>query len=277
MTDRLAGRSCLSRRAQVGSLVRWAGLAALATLTTGCVPRPATVQGQSVADLWVVFGVASAVVGLVVWGLVTWSVLRYRARGSSELPDQTHGHLGLEIVWTALPIAIVVGLFVLTYRTIGTVESATGPPAVSVRVTAFTWQWSFDYEGTGVTVVGERDRPPELVVPAGEPVHVTLVSADVDHAFYVPAFLFKRDAIPGHPSTFDFTVVAPGVYPGQCAEFCGLQHDTMQFTVRAVPRATFDAWLAAGGAAGNGAPGASAASPSLGASAASPSPGASAP
>ena len=268
MTGPLAGRRCLSRRARVGSLVRSAGLPALAAvLATGCVPRPATVQGQSIADLWVVFGVASALVGLVVWGLVTWSVLRYRARGPSELPTQIHGHLGLEIVWTALPIAIVVGLFVLTYRTIGTVESTTGQPAVLVRVTAFTWQWSFDYEGTGVTVVGERDRPPELVVPAGEPVHVTLVSADVDHAFYVPAFLFKRDAIPGHPSTFDFTVVAPGVYPGQCAEFCGLQHDTMQFTVRAVPRAAFDAWLAAGGASGGAAPGASAASPSPGASA----------
>jgi cytochrome c oxidase subunit II len=272
VTGRSAGRTRPSPRARVGSLARAAGLAALAAALTGCVPRPATVQGQSIADLWVVFGVASAMVGLVVWGLVTWSVLRYRARGSSELPVQTHGNLGLEIVWTALPIAIVVGLFVLTYRTIGTVESATGPPAVSVRVTAFTWQWSFDYEGTGVTVVGQRDRPPELVVPAGEPVRVTLVSADVDHAFYVPAFLFKRDAIPGHPSTFDFTVVAPGVYPGQCAEFCGLQHDTMQFTVRAVPRAAFDAWLAAGGAV-SGAPGGAA----PGASAASPSPGASAP
>jgi cytochrome c oxidase subunit 2 len=264
VTGPTTGRNRVSLRARVGAQVRGAGLAAgLAALTTGCVPRPATVQGQSIADLWVVFGVASALIGLLVWGLVTWSVLRYRARGSSELPEQTHGHLGLEIVWTALPIAIVVGLFVLTYRTIGSVESATGPPAVSVRVTAFTWQWSFDYEGTDVTVVGQRDRPPELVVPAGEPVHVTLVSADVDHAFYVPAFLFKRDAIPGHPTTFDFTVVAPGVYPGQCAEFCGLQHDTMQFTVRAVPRAMFDTWLAAGGVA----PGASAASPSPGGSA----------
>jgi cytochrome c oxidase subunit 2 len=264
------------RRARPGTLLRGACLAAIAT---GCVPRPATAQGQSIADLWVVFGVASAAVGLVVWGLVTWSVLRYRARGSDELPVQTHGHLGLEIAWTAIPVAIVAGLFVLTYRTIGTVDTAPSSPAVAVKVTAFTWQWSFHYEGTDVTVVGEGNRPPELVVPVGEPVRVTLVSADVDHAFYVPAFLFKRDAIPGHPSTFDFTVVAPGVYRGQCAEFCGLQHDTMAFTVRAVDRATFDAWLAGGGA-GPGAspsPGGSAASPSPGGSAASPSPGGSAP
>jgi cytochrome c oxidase subunit 2 len=227
----------------------------LVALTAGCVPRPATTQGQSIADLWVVFGVASAAVGLLVWGLVTWSVIRYRAGGNAELPAQTHGHLGLEIAWTALPIAIVAGLFVLTYRTIGAVETTTtGGPSVPITVTAFTWQWSFHYEGTDVTVTGARDRPPELVVPAGETVRVTLVSADVDHAFYVPAFLFKRDAIPGHPSTFDFTVAAPGVYRGQCAEFCGLQHDSMAFTVRAVDRATFSAWLAAGGAAASAPP-----------------------
>jgi cytochrome c oxidase subunit 2 len=252
-----------SRRAGIGRLLPGAGLV---VLTAGCVPRPATTQGQSIADLWVVFGVASAAVGLVVWGLVTWSVLRYRARGSDELPVQTHGHTGLEIAWTALPIAIVAGLFVLTYRTISAVETSTGPPPVPITVTAFTWQWTFHYEGSDVTVTGTPDRPPELVVPAGETVRVTLLSTDVDHAFYVPAFLFKRDAIPGHPSTFDFKVVAPGVYGGQCAEFCGLHHDTMAFTVRAVERATFDAWLAAGGAA-------SSASPSPGAFA----PGASAP
>jgi cytochrome c oxidase subunit 2 len=224
----------------------------LVLVTTGCVPRPATTQGQSIADLWVVFGIASAAVGLLIWGLVTWSVFRYRAHGSDELPAQIHGHLGLEIAWTALPIAIVVGLFVLTYRTIGAVETTTGPAPVPITVTAFTWQWSFHYEGSDVTVTGTTDRPAELVVPAGETVRVTLLSTDVDHAFYVPAFLFKRDAIPGHPSTFDFTVETPGVYGGQCAEFCGLHHDSMAFTVRAVDRATFDAWLAAGGAAPSG-------------------------
>jgi len=236
-------------------------LVGLVVLSAGCVPRPATTQGQSIADLWVVFGIASAAVGLVVWGLVTWSVIRYRARGSNELPAQTHGHLGLEIAWTAVPIAIVAGLFVLTYRTIGAVETTTGPAPVPITVTAFTWQWSFHYEGTAVTVTGARDRPPELVVPVGETVRVTLVSTDVDHAFYVPAFLFKRDAIPGHPSTFDFTVAAPGVYGGQCAEFCGLQHDSMAFTVRAVDRSTFSAWLAAGGAAPSGPPSPGASAP----------------
>jgi cytochrome c oxidase subunit II len=230
-------------------VLRLLSFAGLVTLSAGCVPRPATTQGQSIADLWVVFGIASALVGLLIWGLVTWSVIRYRARGSDELPTQTHGNLGLEVAWTAVPIAIVAGLFVLTYRTIGAVETTAGRAPVAITVTAFTWQWSFHYEGTEVTVTGTRGRPPELVVPAGQTVRLTLLSTDVDHAFYVPAFLFKRDAIPGHPSTFDFTVMGPGVYGGQCAEFCGLNHDSMTFTVRAVDQAAFDAWLAAGGGA----------------------------
>jgi len=242
------------RRAPRAPVLRLLSFAGFVALSGGCVPRPATSQGQSIADLWLVFGVASAAVGLLIWGLVTWSVIRYRARGTDELPNQTHGNLGLEIAWTALPIAIVTGLFVLTYRTIGAVETMTGPAPVPITVTAFTWQWNFHYDGTDVTVTGTTDRPPELVVPAGETVRVTLVSTDVDHAFYVPAFLFKRDAIPGHPSTFDFTVAAPGVYRGQCAEFCGLQHDSMTFNVRAVDRATFAAWLAARGAASSAAP-----------------------
>jgi cytochrome c oxidase subunit 2 len=84
-----------------------------------------------------------------------------------------------------------------------------------------------------------------MVVPAGEPIHILLTSVDVNHAFYVPAFLFKRDAIPGHPNEFDVTITEPGDYNGQCAEFCGVFHDRMLLTVRAVSRPDFDAWLAA--------------------------------
>ena len=250
---------------RAGRLVA-SGLLALAA--GGCLPTPATTQGRAIVDLWVVFGVAAALVGIVVWGLVTWSIVRYRAPGRADLPPQTHGHLGLEITWTAIPVAMVIGLFLLTFRAIGAVDTPPSPPGVSVKVTAFTWQWRFDYEGSNVSLVGLPDQPPEMVVPVGEMVHVTLVANDVDHAFYVPAFLFKRDAIPGHSTDFDFTVDAPGVYPGQCAEFCGLHHDTMRFTVRAVDRASFDAWLAA---ATSPAPSPGAASPVAA------SPGASAP
>ena len=84
-----------------------------------------------------------------------------------------------------------------------------------------------------------------MVVPVGEPIHIVLTSADVDHAFYVPQFLFKRDAIPGHPERVRLHDHDPGTYNGQCAEFCGIYHDRMLLTVQAVSRPEYDAWLAA--------------------------------
>jgi cytochrome c oxidase subunit 2 len=86
---------------------------------------------------------------------------------------------------------------------------------------------------------------PELYVPVNEHVRVTLTGADVIHAFFVPQFLFKKDAIPGHDNEFAFTVDEAGRYGGQCAEFCGIYHSRMPFTVVAVPRAEYDAWIAA--------------------------------
>jgi cytochrome c oxidase subunit II len=96
--------------------------AGLATLVSGCVPQPATKQGQTIADLWVVFGLAATVVGVIVWGLVTWSIVRYRRR-SDGLPPQTPGNIVAEVIWTALPIVTVVGLFVLTFRATNAIET----------------------------------------------------------------------------------------------------------------------------------------------------------
>jgi cytochrome c oxidase subunit 2 len=134
-------------------------------------------------------------------------------------------------------------------------------------VTAFRWQWRFVYPDAGVTVTGAPDEPAEMVVPVGEPIRIVLSSADVNHAFYVPQFLFKRDAIPGRTTEFDVTVAEPGTYRGQCAEFCGVFHDRMLLSVRAVTRAEFDQWIAArqAGASSsptNAGPSAAAASPS---------------
>jgi cytochrome c oxidase subunit II len=93
-------------------------------------------------------------------------------------------------------------------------------------------------------VSGLRETGPEFVLPVGEPVRITLVAADVVHAFYVPAFLFKRDAVPGRETVFEITIEQPGSYGGQCAEFCGTFHSRMPFTIRAVSRTEFEAWLA---------------------------------
>jgi cytochrome c oxidase subunit II len=226
-----------------------AAAAALAVGVTGCMPAPATDQASAVRDLWGQFLVAAAVVGGAVWLLITVAIVRYRRRptsgpgGETPLPPQVHGSTRLEIAWTLIPVAIVAVLFWLTLGALERID-ARGSGGVTVEVTAYRWQWRFVYPDLGVTVEGGRDTPAEMVLPVGEPVHIVLTSADVAHSFYVPQFLFKRDAIPGQVNQFDVTIREEAVYRGQCAEFCGVFHDRMLLTVRAESRASFDAWVA---------------------------------
>ncbi len=241
----LAGKAHRSRAR--GMIVALLGLA-----VGGCMPSPASTQGKDISDLYAVFVVVGVIVATIVWGLVTWSILRYRRR-DNRLPEQTHGSLRIEVVWTVIPALTVLVLFVLTVQALGNVR-AVAPGGINLHVTAFRWQWQATYPDAGVTITGTTADELEVVLPVNTPIHVTLESLDVNHSWYVPAFLFKRDAIPGHPTTFDLEVAAPGVYPGACAEFCGIGHDQMLFTVRGVDMATFQAWLAEQAAAGSAAP-----------------------
>ncbi|HET7471801.1 MAG TPA: cytochrome c oxidase subunit II [Candidatus Limnocylindrales bacterium] len=228
-----------------------------------------TDQAVAVRDLWAQFLIAAAVVGGAVWLLITVSIVRYGRRsavagpdGAAPQPPQLHGSTRLEIAWTLIPIAIVAVLFWLTLGALGRID-ARGAGGVTVEVTAYRWQWRFVYPELGVTVEGGPDTPAEMVVPVGEPIHIVLTSADVAHSFYVPQFLFKRDAIPGQVNAFDVTIREAATYRGQCAEFCGVFHDRMLLSVRAVSRAEFDAWVASqpkGSAAASSAPSSSAAS-----------------
>jgi cytochrome c oxidase subunit II len=225
--------------------LRSIAVALLAGVPAACVPSPPTVEGQATASLYSGFLVVAAIVGIVVYGLATWAILRYRAGAGDGLPDQTHGSLRLEAIWTAVPILIVLGLFAATLVVLVRVETVTATPRTEVRVDAFRWGWRASYPQAGVTVSGLRAPGPEIRLPVGEPIRITLGAADVVHAFYVPAFLFKRDAIPGRDSVFEITIQEPGSFGGQCAEFCGTFHARMPFTILALPRAEFDAWLAA--------------------------------
>jgi cytochrome c oxidase subunit 2 len=204
----------------------------------------------------VTFWIAAAIF-LLVEGLIIWSVLRYRRR-DDRLPPQTHGHNVAEILWTVIPAAIVIALFWLSTETLFRVEARSDRPAVTVDAFAFQWQWEFGYDCPeqfdspgGFTRIadcrvplpaGTGNKGPEMVLPVGETVRIRLHATDVNHAFYVPQFLYKKDVIPGQVNRFDVNIEQPGTYTGQCAEFCGLAHAAMTFTVRAVPRAEFDAW-----------------------------------
>jgi cytochrome c oxidase subunit 2 len=234
----------------VPRLARIFTLASAALLTacgTAGLEPAGTRQGERIGALWVVFFWAAVGVAAVVYGLILWSVARYRRRPDRRAPPQFRSQIPIEIAYTLIPIAIVAVLFVLTFRTERQVLTLDTRPAATIRVQAFDWSWRFDYEGTEVSVIGTPDDPPEMVVPVDEPVRIELTATDVIHSFYVRDFLFKRDAIPGIPNTFDLTVDEPGTYAGQCAEFCGLDHYRMRFSIRAVPAEEFEAWLAEGG------------------------------
>jgi cytochrome c oxidase subunit II len=187
------------------------------------------------------------VVFVLVEGLLIWIVLRYRRRATdTTLPSQTHGNNVLEIVWTLIPALVVTGLFAFTLDTLGKVETAAQPgddPALTIDVTGFQWQWKFEYPDEGITLTGTGREGPTMAVPVGEKVRIRLHAIDVIHSFYVPQFLYKKDAVPGRVNEFDVIVQQAGSYAGQCAEFCGVGHADMHMTVVAMSRADFDAWV----------------------------------
>ena len=224
-------------------------LAAAATIvvalgTTSCVRTAPTAQGRETADLYQLFAVIAAVIFVIVAALIGWSILRYRkAPDDDVLPDQFRANVKLEILWFAIPQAIVIGLFIASALVLSHERDLGGNAALTVEVEAFQWGWRFSYAGSNVTVESLPDRPAELVVPTDEGIAFLLSSRDVMHSFYVPAFLVKRDVIPGRTNRLDVTIEEPGEYTARCAEFCGLLHDRMDVTVRAVAPTEFAAWL----------------------------------
>lgn len=210
--------------------------------------QPVSEEGGHIAALYpIIFWIAVAVFVLVE-GLLLWIVFRYRrSRHDEALPAQTHGNNLLEVLWTAIPALIVTAMFVLTVQTLGQVDAvAANEPDVVVDVQAFQWQWTFKYPKQGdLSFTGSGAEGPVMVLPIGEKVRIRLHSDDVIHSFYVPAFLYKKDVVPGRVNEFDVQVNQAGIYSGQCAEFCGLEHARMLFTVEAMSRADFDAWVIA--------------------------------
>ncbi len=224
---------------------RAAALACLAILTTACVPEAATSQGRDVAWLYNIFMLASAGVFVIVIGLLTWSIIRYRGQPGRdvEMPTPTRGNVTLEVIWWSLPAALVVVLAVLTVGVLGQVDAREDDPGVVVRVHAFQWGWEFTFPDADVVVSGTAADPPRIELPTGETIAFEITSQDVVHSFWIPRFLIKRDAVPNRPNRFDVVIEEQGTYGGQCGEFCGLLHSRQLFEIDAVSRSHFDAWL----------------------------------
>jgi cytochrome c oxidase subunit II len=227
-----------------------------------------TKQAERMRVLWTWSSVAALIVGVMVWTLIFVVLIRDRKK-NDEIPKQVKFNLPLEIVYTIIPFLVVVGLFYYTVVTENYVDKLSKNPVVNVQVDAFKWNWQFGYthyNGTGgqpgmatdftgttqpISTVGSSAEIAVLVIPVNATVQFDEHSEDVVHSFWVPQFLFKRDVIPyGTSSTsrdnrFEITATTTGSFVGRCAELCGTYHSQMNFEVRVVEPAVFNAYLTA--------------------------------
>jgi cytochrome c oxidase subunit 2 len=207
------------------------------------LPEAVTEQGQdNMVWLWRVFLIGAVAVAGLIWVLVVISVIRFRRR-NDEIPNQRQYNIPLEVGYTVVPLLMVAVLFGLTIYSTNGFTDLSDDPALEVEVEGFQWQWQMRYPEQGVTISGSEQAPAALVLPVGETIRFRLISTDVNHSFWVPEFLEKRDLIPGIDNEIEVTITEPGEWIGRCAEYCGLDHWLMTFDVVAVPADEFDAWM----------------------------------
>jgi cytochrome c oxidase subunit II len=218
------------------------GIAALLA-ASGLTPiEPDSPNTERINDLFWFISFWAALVLLSVAIPLIYFVWRYRSRGRPRTVEgpQIRGNTRLEIAWTAVPVVILVVIAIFTfYKLPGiTLEASAGEQAMTVQVEGRQFYWLYRYPN-GVVAV---DR---MRVPQGRLVKLEITSArwDVVHSYFVPALIAKMDAIPGKLNKVSFRAQRTGVYSGQCAEFCGLQHARMAQSIEVVPPAEFDSWL----------------------------------
>ncbi len=235
--------ACSQRRARPRILRRLALLAAAGVLA-GCKSpafmQPASSISSKVTHLYVIVLIMSALVFVLVEGLLLYNIFRYRKRpGDDTIPEQSYRNLRLEIIWTAIPVLLVAVLFVLTIRTANSVAAPPPRPNdLNLHITGHRWWWEFAYPDLGIVTANE------LHIPEGAVVQVDLDSVDVIHSFWVPQLAGKTDAIPGQTNHMWLTADETGEFRGHCAELCGLNHAYMRILVVVEPQEEFDAWVA---------------------------------
>ncbi|CAN5594654.1 cytochrome c oxidase subunit II [soil metagenome] len=186
---------------------------------------------------------------LLIFGGLAYILFKFRDRGQDELPYQRHGNTKLEILWTIIPALVLVVIAIPTVQTIFALADEPAADAVLVNVVGKQYWWQFEYENEAFFTASE------LHIPTGREVYLTLDGSEPDnsavygtppvmHSFWVPSLAGKRDYVPGALRFMRIQADEPGVYPGNCAEFCGLSHANMRFTVIAHDPEDYDAWVA---------------------------------
>lgn len=212
------------------------------------LPAPATKEGHISVSLWQGAWIAALVVGALVWGLIVWAVIFHRRRGD-HIPAQTKYNVPIEVLYTVVPFLIVAVLFFFTARDESKITAISKDSSTVhiIHVNGIRWSWQFTYEDLPptTTTTGTPEHAPTLYLPQGEKVRFVITSSDVNHSFWVPAFIMKMDAIAGRTNQFEVTPEKLGTYAGKCAELCGRDHSRMLFNVKVVPAAEYQQRIAA--------------------------------
>ena len=221
----------------------------MAVLLAGCTPsHPQSTfdtlgpVAESQATLFIILFWIGLFVFILVMGAIIYIAVRFRRKPGDGDPEQIHGHARLEIAWTVAPTLLLIAIAVPSVLTI--FDNANSPQkpeegGLLVRATGHQWWFEFEYPDLGVITANE------MHIPIGRPVNVELASVDVIHSFWVPKLAGKVDMVPNNNNTMWFQATEPGVYFGQCAEFCGESHANMRFMVVAHTEADFASWVKA--------------------------------
>jgi cytochrome c oxidase subunit II len=229
-----------------------------------------TAISREIYELHMIIFWVCVVIGIAVFGVMIWSIVKFR-KSQGAVPDTTMVHnTKVEVAWTIVPVIILVVMAVPAAKTLVELED-TRDTELTIKVTGFQWGWQYEYLDTGVRIFSRLDRAADaarqlasgvdvngiehyllnvdnpLIVPSDAKVRLLVTATDVIHAWWVPAFGMKKDAIPGYVNEMWFKVDADktGVYRGQCTELCGRDHAFMPIVVDVRSKADFETWLKA--------------------------------
>lgn len=208
-----------------------------------------------ITGLWTTAWIVLLIVGLIAWGLMAWAIIVYRRRKEETgLPPQLRYNNPIEVLFTVIPLFLVVGFFAFTARDMAAIETPIDNPDVEIQVIGKQWSWDFNYVDANVYESGIQaqfdgqegvsETLPTLYLPVGKSVQIDLTARDVIHSFWVIDFLYKKDMFPGRMNHMYFTPLKEGTYSGKCAELCGEFHSMMLFQVKVVSQAEYDSYLA---------------------------------
>jgi len=224
------------------------------------MPQGVTAISKDVYDLHMLILWICVVIGIGVFGTMFWSIYHHR-KSRGAVPAQFHESTTVEVVWTIIPMAILIAMAIPATGTLVRMADARNAE-LTIKVTGYQWRWQYDYLDEGISFFSTLSTPQDqirntadksehyllevdnpLVVPVGKKVRILTTAADVIHSWWVPDLGWKKDAIPGFINEAWTQIEKPGVYRGQCAELCGRDHGFMPVVVKAVSEEEFAQWV----------------------------------